>query len=346
MRKCVTKLWFLLLVSFFLFEGCGRPRGELFEQLPMPLVWPEAPENPRIKYVGSISTELDLKKEVSWAKGFGELIFGKKKVGVLISPYGVIFENPRLYVADAGAGVIHIFDFNTRDYKQFTATVNKERLLKPVGLTVVDDKIYVADSILHKICVFSTNGQYISAMGQELLKRPSGIAYSHKQQKLYVADTGSHLIRVFDGNGTPLASIGSRGLDWGQFNFPTQLWIDGEDKLYVSDTLNYRIQIFDGNGTFVRSFGQQGDRPGYFAHPSGVSTDTFGNIYVTDRQFENIQIFDNQGRILMAVGHEGDGFGQFWLPAGIYIDGKNRIYIADSFNKRIQIFELLQEKTQ
>jgi DNA-binding beta-propeller fold protein YncE len=343
MRIYLIMLWISLFAFSGLFGGCARHSGELFEPLREPLVWPESPDVPRIKYVGSISTELDLKKEVSWAQGFGELFFGKGKFGALICPYGVAFDNNRLYVADAGTTSVHIFDFATRDYKQVTAAGGTEHLLKPVGLTVIDHRIYVVDSTLHKVCVFDKDGQYISSFGQDVLTRPSGIAYSKQQRKLYVADTWSHLVRIFDNNGTMSGSISSRGFEPGQFNFPTQLWVDEKDKLYVSDTLNYRIQIFSGNGTFFRSFGQQGDRPGYFAHPAGVAVDTIGNIYVTDRQFENIQIFDSNSQILMAVGSEGSGKGQFWLPAGIFIDEKNRIYVADSFNKRIQIFDLLEE---
>ncbi|MDO8302788.1 MAG: hypothetical protein Q7T18_06080 [Sedimentisphaerales bacterium] len=345
MRTYLTIVWMVFFAGVGLFGGCAKPRGELFEPLREPLVWPEPPDAPRVKYVGSISTELDLKREVSWTQGLSELFFGKGKFGVLLCPYGVVFDNNRLYVADVGTGSLHIFDFATREYKQITTAGTAERLLDPVGLKVVDHRIYVVDSTLHKVCVFDKDGQYILSFGQDVLKRPSGIAYSKQQRIFYVADTGSHLIRIFDSNGAPLGSIGSRGLDPGQFNFPTQLWVDEKDQLYVSDTLNYRIQIFSGNGTFIKSFGQQGDRPGYFAHPAGVAVDIMGNSYITDRQFENVQIFDPNSQILMAVGGEGSDKGRFWLPAGIYIDEKNRIYVADSFNKRIQIFDLLEEKS-
>jgi len=345
MRTYITILWAVFFTGISFFGGCAKPRGELFVPLKEPLVWPEAPDTPRIKYVGFISTELDLKKEVSWSQGFGELFFGKGKLGVLICPYGVTFQEDRLYVADVGTGSVHIFDFATRNYKQFAAAGGTEHLLMPVGLAVVDNRIYVVDSVLHKVCVFDKEGKYILSFGQNVLNRPSGIAYSKQQRKWYVADTWSHLIRIFDSNGEPVESIGSRGYDTGKFNFPTQLWVDEKDQLYVSDTLNYRVQIFSSNGTFIRSFGQQGDRPGYFAHPTGAAVDMRGNSYITDRQFENIQIFDPNSQILMALGGEGSGYGQFWLPAGIYIDEKNRIYVADSFNKRVQIFDLLEEKS-
>jgi DNA-binding beta-propeller fold protein YncE len=331
------------LVVLVLCSGCQSRRPELFLQSGAALVWPQPPETPRIRYLGALSTETDLKRQVSWTEGLGDLLFGKKKIGALVAPYAVAVDpSGRLFVTDAAGAVVHVFDLNTRAYRQFAGLSNQEKLRKPVGLAIVDNRIYVVDSALRKVCVFDKNGQFIFSFGSERLTRPSGIAYRKDDQTVYVVDTGRHAIDVFATGGKFVRQIGARGLAPGMFNFPTHLWFDRGGNLYVSDTLNYRIQVFTRDGNFLTTFGQQGDRPGNFAHPCGVATDTFGNIYVTDRQFENVQIFDPQGHILMAFGEEGTRPGQFWLPAGIFIDDRNRIYVADSFNKRIQIFELLE----
>ena len=332
------------LVLLSLGTGCSSHNGELFFPPDVLSVWPEPPEKPRIRYVGTISTEADLKKEVSWSQGLGELLFGKKKIGVLLAPYAIaIDQGGRLFVTDTAGAVVHAFDLNTRAYKHFAVLAGQEKLLKPVGLTIADNWIYVVDSVLRKVCVFDKNGEFLFSFGSERFTRPSGIAYWQGDRTVYVVDTARHTVDVFTKSGKFIRQIGSRGLDPGMFNFPTHLWIDKSGKLYVSDTLNYRIQIFTSQGQFLKMFGQQGDRPGNFAHPCGVATDSLGNIYVTDRQFENVQLFDQQGQILMALGGEGTQAGQFWLPAGIFIDYDNRIYVADSFNKRIQIFKLLEQ---
>ncbi len=322
--------------------GCSSPQGEVFPVLAEPLVWPKPPEQPRVKYVGALSTEADLKKEVPWLQGLGEVIFGKKEIGVLVGPYAVVMDKDnKLFVADAGSGLVQVFDLSGREYRQFSALSGEETLQTPVALTLVDDHVYVADSVLHKVCVFDRKGNFIFSFGDNLLTRPAGIAYWQEGQKIYVADAATHVIKVFGTGGKFLFDIGARGINAGQFNFPTHLWVDKPGLLYVSDTLNYRVQVFTSDGKFVKMFGEHGDRPGYFAHPCGIATDSVGRIYVTDRQFENIQIFDSDGRILLAIGGEGSGLGEFWLPAGVFIDDRNRIYIADSFNKRIQVFELL-----
>lgn len=339
LAKCCAFAFALMLLC----NGCASNRGEMFFPPDALIAWPEPPEQPRIRYIGSLSTETDLKKGASWTQGFGELVFGKRKIGVLVTPYAVaIGQDNRLFVTDTAGAVVHMFDLNTRSYKQFADMDGREKLNKPVGLTLAENWVYVVDSLLHKVCVFDKSGKYMFSFGSDQLVRPSSIAYWSGDKTVYVADTAGHCIAVFTTGGKFIRKIGMRGLNPGMFNFPTHLWIDSSGRLYVSDTLNYRIQILTNDGRFLGTFGRQGDRPGNFAHPCGVATDSFGNIYVTDRQFENIQIFNPQGEVLMAFGQEGTKPGQFWLPAGIFIDQRNRIYVADSFNKRIQIFELLE----
>jgi DNA-binding beta-propeller fold protein YncE len=337
----LLSVWMLVLLSFC--NGCDSNRTELSLRPDVQIAWPAHPEKPRIIYLGAISTETDLKARTSWTQGLGELLFGKGKIGVLVAPSDVaIDQSDRLFVADSAGAAVHVFDLNNRTYKQFSALADKEKLLKPVGLTIAGDRIYVVDSILRKVCVFDKKGKFIFSFGREHFERPSGIAYSPEDEIIYVTDTADHTIEVFTAGGKFIERIGSRGMGAGRFNFPTHLWVDKSGRLYVSDTLNYRIQVFSREHRFLHAFGRQGDRPGNFAHPCGVATDAFGNIYVTDRQFENVQLFDQQGRILLAFGQEGTQAGQFWLPAGLFIDHRNRIYVADSFNKRIQVFELVE----
>jgi len=342
-RRFGVQVTILALAILSFCPGCGDNRGQVSLSPDVSLVWPEPPESPRIRYLGAISTETDLKRKVSWTEGLGDLLFGGRKIGVLVAPYAVAADREnRLFVTDTGGAVVHVFDMSTRGYQQFAEMGGRERLQKPVGLAIAANRIYVVDSALRKVCVFDKKGQFQFSFGRERLQRPSGIAYRRDDETVYIADTGRHAIDVFTKDGRFIQQIGSRGLAPGTFNFPTHLWLDASGRLYVSDTLNYRIQVFDRDRTFLTSFGQQGDRPGNFAHPCGVAADSHGNVYVTDRQFENVQIFGPQGGILMAFGEEGTRPGQFWLPAGIFIDERNRIYVADSFNKRIQVFELLE----
>ena len=331
------------ILILFLF-GCSSSQNELFFNPENFLVWPQPPEKPRIRYLGTISTENDLKKKHSFNFDLGELFFGRKEIGVLISPYAIaIDQDYKLYVTDTSAGIVHIFNLPKREYSQFGKISKKESLQKPVGITVIGNWVYVVDSMLHKVFIFDNKGKYLFSFGDDKLIRPSGITHSKDKKEVFVADTAGHTIIAFTSGGKFITKIGSRGIEPGLFNFPTQLCSDNNGRIYVSDTLNYRIQVFSNQWVPQIIFGKQGDRPGNFAHPCGIATDSYDNIYVADRQFENIQIFNSQGQILMAFGHEGTQPGQFWLPSGICTDDHNRIYVADSFNKRIQVFQLLEQ---
>ena len=344
-NNALDKLLTLLIVSgvalFLVIPGCSRPQGVIFEPLTEPLVWPDPPEAPRIAYVGSISTEEDLKPPVTWSQGLTELIFGRDDIGVLVSPTAVICDAQKMYITDGSSGVLHIFDMQSRQYQQVSALGLNERLVMPVAIAFMGQNICIADSVLKKVCVFDKAGNFKFSFGQDVLSRPTGVAFSASNQRVYVTDTANHKINVFDEQGRWLFEFGSRGVGPGKFNFPTHLWADGNGKIYVSDTLNYRVQVFSDEGKFITVFGVHGDRPGNFAHPAGIATDSEGHVYVVDKQYENIQIFDREGNILLAFGVEGNGPGDFWLPAGLYICSSDRIYIADSFNKRIQVFQYL-----
>ena len=343
-RRKQVSAWILIAGGLILVSGCGQPQKELFEPLGNILVWPAPPETPLIAYVGSLSSEKDLKAPVSGLEQLKRGLFGSKDIVVLIAPYAVAQDpRERLFVADSAGGALHIMDLRTRWYRQ-VRQAGPDRLLSPVALTVAAEQIILADSALHKIFIFDRKGELVSSFGAEFLTRPAGLACDPSRGIIYVADTGRHVIVRFDRQGRFLDEWGGRGLHPGEFNYPTQLWTDSAGKLYVCDTLNYRIQVLSPEGKPLLTLGQQCDRPGCLAHPIGVATDPAGNIYVADRQFENIQVFSPQGNILMAWGQEGAAPGQFWLPTGLWIDPAGRVYVADSYNKRIQIFQILETK--
>jgi len=191
-----VKLQLLVVVLMLFGGGCAGNQEQLLSSPEELLIWPQPPEEPRIRYIGTISTEADLEKQVSWTQGLGELLFGKEKIGVLVTPYAVTVDRrDRLFVADTTGGVVHSFDLNTRAYKQFADIPDGKKLSKPVGLAIVDDWIYVVDSALREVCVFDGKGKFRGRFGSERFIRPSGIAYYAEQDELYVSDTGGHVVR-------------------------------------------------------------------------------------------------------------------------------------------------------
>lgn len=343
--------WILLAVPMLFGTGCAKPAGVIFPPLATPLVWPEPPEVARIKYVGQLATSADLKPGRSGFAGFRQVVFGKRDAYSMLSPYALCTDGgDRLFVADNGAQVVHVFDLKTRRYARWTPERAKDRKRKrdaepgftqPVGLAWDPaGRLLVSDSIAGLIYVFDAQGNPLGHIGQGIISRPAGIAVD-RSRRIFVADVMGHQVVVLSPEGQLLQRIGGRGERLGEFNYPTNVAIDGTGRVYVSDSLNFRVQQFSPDLKPLRQIGEQGDVPGTFAQPKGLAVDGAGHLYVVDSRFENVQIFDDRGRLLLFFGEEGSRPGQFWLPAGIFIDARNRIWIADVYNRRVAVFDYL-----
>jgi len=118
---------------------------------------------------------------------------------------------------------------------------------KATGISVSrDGRLYVADSLNHRIQVF---------------------------------DSG---VLIPDDTGDLLASWGVLGGRSGQFDAPRRTAVDAAGRVFVADTYNHRIQVFDADGNYVTQFGSEGTGDGELSQPMGVTLDPLGNVYVAD----------------------------------------------------------------
>jgi DNA-binding beta-propeller fold protein YncE len=324
--------------------GCASP-GVIFEPLESPPQWPPPPAPARIRYVGSIERDTDLKPGKSIGAAIGELFFGRPPARSMLTPYAVCTDDRnRLFVADSNAQVVHVFDLDDRVYEQWQPGPGQPPFAQPVGVAIDPrNRLLVSDSVAGLVFVFDQTGAPAGTLGDGVLQRPCGLAVDAAGSRLFVADTGTHEVLVFSLEGDLLTRVGGRGSAPGRFNYPTNVAVDSVGRLYVSDTLNFRVQVFDPSLTPVRQIGAQGDRPGYFSQPKGLDLDGDDHLYVVDARFEAVQIFDAAGQLLLSFGQEGNGPGQFWLPAGLHVDSNDRIWIADSYNRRVQVFDYRPE---
>ena len=142
---------------------------------------------------------------------------------------------------------------------------------------------------------------------------------------------------MLDMQGSVLQIIGKRGTGDGEFNFPTELRLDGQD-LIVVDAMNFRVQVLDRSGTFRFAVGKIGDSTGAMFRPKAVGVDSEGDLYVVDSMWGVVQAFNREGQLLYYFGNRGTSAGEFQLPTGLFIDHDDHILVADSANRRIQIF--------
>lgn len=337
--KC-TRVFALFggLLAPALTGGCARPAGPLFAPAAQSLVWPPAPEQTRIRFVGSLSGSADLKAPQSGGEAMAAALRGPRRPIGFAAPHSLARSGNLLVVADVGQAGVHALDLVERTHVLVTGWAD-ERLNTPIGVCMFNGNFLVADAGRHEIIEFSTAGAYQRRFGAESLTRPVGVVAVAPRGQIYVVDGGAHRISVYDASGSLVRHLGGPGSGPGQFNYPTHLAWDGGTRIAVADSGNFRVQLLDLDGTFLAAIGSKGDAAGDFALPKGVAFDSAGHLYVVDAQFENVQIFNDQGQLLLAFGREGSDAGQFALPAGLTIDAQDRIWVADSANHRVQVFD-------
>ena len=312
------------------------------------LVWPLPPDQPRIRFVTAYRGVDDFKQKNT--SRWKSLLLGPetdRRVTQLMKPYGVaVAKDGRVFVTDTVARRVFVFDPVAKSVK-FVGENGTGKVVKPIGVAVDDaGMVFVADATLKRVFGYGPDGRMAIAIGHDgELQNPSGLAIDRQRQVLYVADAKKHQVLCYSSaDGSFLRTIGKRGVEPGEFNFPTNLSVDREGRLYVADTLNFRVQVFDASGAVVKSIGSQGDGPGHLNRAKGVGVDSEGHIYIADTSFNNFQIFDADGTILLFVGATGIGPGEFLLPAGLFVDDEDRIYIADQGNARVQVFQRVSQR--
>ena len=341
-RYAVVGMTFTALVIVLLSCGTGTPRTPNWQSAGGNLVWPQPPEKARIRFEGILRDEQDLGRDKNLGEKIADVLLGKKP-SEMVKPVALARnEAGLLAVVDPATPTVHLFDLTTRKYKRLTQKTASV-LQSPVGVAIDrEGKLYVSDSVRQRVFVFDSTLKLVATWGEGILDRPTGLALSAKQDRLYVVDTVACRVVALNLSGEKLLDFGGKGVEKGQFNYPTYIATTSADDICVADSLNFRIQVFDPQGKVKQCFGLPGDGAGDFARPKGLGVDSGGRIYVVDAAFENVQIFDPEGRLLLAFGSPGNGSGQFTLPCGLCIDSSDRIWVADSFNRRIEVFRLLE----
>jgi DNA-binding beta-propeller fold protein YncE len=300
-------------------------------------VWPPAPDEPRVVYVRSLRAPRDIGQSPSVFKRLGHWITGETGESLsLQKPFGLALdESGNLCITDTGVNRVYYCDFKRKQWRSYDG-IGKTHFASPVAVARKNGIFYVADSQLGKVFAFRDDGKPIWEISTPLV-RPVGVAIN--DDALAVVDSQAHTVFVFDLQGKLRFQFGHRGVEPGEFNFPTHIATDRQGHLLVTDSMNSRVQVFDPTGKFISAFGGNGDTSGHFGRPKGVAADTFGHVYVADAMFDNVQVFDLKGELLLNIGQTGNGPGEFGLPGGVAIGPDNQIYVADGYNHRVQVLK-------
>lgn len=279
--------------------------------------------------------------------------------GQLSEPQGLaVAPDGTLYIADTGNHRISVWDEDGNPKTTFgtwgSAAVwkNPPQFNRPTGVRVhPSGRIYVADSLNHRIVVLDQQGLVVRSFGGRgtrpgELDLPRSLCFD-AFGNLWVLENGNSRVQIFSALGAYRSTWGSFGEKEGQMKHPLAMDLNHIDQAIVADTDNFRIQVFNDQGEPVTFQGWYGDGPYQFQEPSGVAVTPSGLIAVSDGVSGRVQFFNQrfeyvgEWRAMDRIASK-DFHPRF---RGLAADAQNRLYIADAGNHRILRLKPLFKET-
>ena len=337
----------LLFLSLLVipFSGCtGLASAPVtWQDEAIDLVWPDPPDQPRVRYLRSISGALDFKKKNKTSGALSWLLGERQGDLSLQNPFAVAVSQAGLvWVADNGTHMLFRLDLSRRKIDYFLEFAGLP-LVSPSGVAVDDERqrVFLSDAAHAKIFVLDSAGNYIESWGPVGgFVRPAGLALD-SAGRLLVADALGGFVYLFNVDGTLASKVASKANQDGRFKKPLNVAFGPNGEILVLDAFAFQVEVQSARGELLGTIGGLGDAAGYMARPKGLAVDKYGHVFVSDSAFDNIQVFDMTGNLLMFWGGAGRPPGNFNLPAGLFVDHESRLFVADSYNHRVQVYQLL-----
>lgn len=218
---------------------------------------------------------------------------GVKKADRRLSyPYGLATDSSgNIYISDLEAGRVLIYNEEGKFIRYFNE--DNKYLVKPAGIFVRDDRVYITDLGFHKVYVFNKNGQLLLTIGSgkigsanDELYYPNAVT-ADLTGKIYISDSINNRIQVFSKEGKYLQTIG--GNDGLKLINPRGIALDYGGNIFVSSTMNNSIKAVDKDGMFI--FDMVSGIGYSFSLPVGVHIDQFDNLYIADRGNNQVLVF-------------------------------------------------------
>ncbi len=273
-----------------------------------------------------------------------DILAGRKEpethVDVLQSPSAVTTDsNHRVFIADRGSNVVHVFDFVHSKYGRLKGVGG--RPIAPISLAADShDNLYVADRTSRSVLIYDSAGKFSGYFGQlsggeSYFESPASIAIDRTTGRIYVSDTLRHMVIIMDDRGRLIAKIGKRGGgdQPEEFRLPGQVVVSG-DELFVIDVGNTRIQILDTAGHFRRTINLP-----WADNRTGLAVDSQGNIYVSDPSLNQIRVYNRESQLLY-IFDPGTTQGATFSPLAMWVDAGYCLYVVDSQSRRVGLFQI------
>lgn len=231
-------------------------------------------------------------------------------------------------------------------------------LIRPMGLTIADDLLYVANDSETgaNIHAFTLNGDSYQVIGQAgyadqegpYFNRPNAVAVA-PDGRLFVVDTWNFRIRVFDPDLNPITSWGRPQTEgfgasteprdgfWG----PRDIVLDANNNVFVTDTGNKRIRVYTQDGVHLFDIGQGGAGDGELNEPSGLAIHPDGRLFIADTWNKRVSVYNSEnGQFIENYPIRGWREGTGNRPYLAIDVERDLLYVTDPDDRRILVLGL------
>ena len=241
------------------------------------------------------------------------------------------FNGPYDIAVDKKTGTVAVSDHGNKRIQLFDSD---GRYLREIGLrascssldfTKSGHIIAVTPGDVHKISLFSEEGQFVKHIDSEHLKFPFHIS-TDGVDDITVCDRESNEVIAISHDGTGLvtriaASEHNRSVMCAIYHKDT-------DRYFVSDSKADLVKVFDKNGNFLYEIGR-----GKLLNPFGLAIDKFNNLIVCDTGNKRLKVFTTKGDFLSETEQ------CFHTPRFIAVSKEGEVLVTDYEKDCVFLFQ-------
>ncbi len=202
------------------------------------------------------------------------------------------------------------------------------------------NRIYLADTLNHRIQVFDNKGDYLWKGGEKgdgkgQFMEPNDVTIDQREGDIYITDTWNHRIVRLDKNGSYIGAakldfFGPRGIAY----HPT--W----KVLYISDTGHHQVKVMTTDGQLNQTWGKNGggNSENAFLEPVGIDILPDGNVIVVDGKNKRLKVYTPQGELLHIWPIQTSWDGTSGFEGHITSTPDGIIYMTDPYERSVHIY--------
>lgn len=205
-------------------------------------------------------------------------------------------------------------------------------LRRPVGISVVDNLLYILDGEQKTVFVYDLETRMFTRLLEvalDLVGEPTSL-YVSKDRTFYVTDPLGKKVLHFSEDGSLLHTF----QDASNLSTPVAVVVDEiSQNVYVADGTFSHVVVFNPFGKAIRALGRRGTGPGRFRAITGMGVSEDG-LVILDRLELPVQVFTWDGVFRYAFGE-----GELTYPLAVAVDREQRVYVSDQIDNALHVYQ-------